>query len=306
MPGQLQRNRFDVFGIGQCSLDYVGRIESYPPADSKCEFHNLAVEGGGPVATALVALSRWGLTCAFAGVTGDDRFGSSIRRSLAAESIDISGLVVRPDAISQFAFIAAERGTGKRSIFWQRPTGLPLQPDELDREVLRRSGLLHTDGLFPEASLVACEEARRAGIPVVVDAGSWRDGLLEIAKTSDFFIASESFGTTISATADPLDACRKLLELGPRMACVTLGAKGYVSADTSGRIMRKSAYPAEAEDTTGCGDVFHAGFIYGISRGWDLERSLDLGAWSAARVSLKLGGRAGISSLKELEKNGYA
>ncbi|MDP2853428.1 MAG: hypothetical protein Q8O28_04175 [Smithellaceae bacterium] len=52
-----------VFGIGQCSLDYIGLIPAYPPPDVKCEFTNLAVQCGGPVATALVALSRWGLNC---------------------------------------------------------------------------------------------------------------------------------------------------------------------------------------------------------------------------------------------------
>ena len=64
----------DVFGLGQCSLDYVGRIPAWPHPDTKCEFHDMVIQGGGPVATALVALSRWGLACRFAGVAGDDPF----------------------------------------------------------------------------------------------------------------------------------------------------------------------------------------------------------------------------------------
>jgi sulfofructose kinase len=305
MPASLHRKRFQIFGVGQCSLDYVGRIASYPPPDSKCEFDHLVIEGGGPIATALVALSRWGLTCAFAGVTGSDRFGAIIRRSLADEGVDISGVIIRPDETSQFAFIVAEKGTGRRTIFWQRPTGRPLQPDELDRKTLRQSALLHTDGLFPEASLAACQEAEKAGIPVVVDAGSLRDGMVEIAKKSDFFIASEAFGKSFSGSQNPVDACRKILELGPRLAGVTLGDKGYAAADAAGKTITRSAYAAEAVDTTGCGDIFHAGFIYGIIRGWDVEKCLDLGAWSAAKVSARMGGRAGIPSSEELMKNGY-
>jgi len=69
---------FDVFGLGQCSLDYIGRLGAYPPPGVKTEFSDLTVQGGGPVATALVALSRWGLRCAFSGVVGDDAFGRVI------------------------------------------------------------------------------------------------------------------------------------------------------------------------------------------------------------------------------------
>ena len=61
-----------------------------------------------------------------------------------------------------------------------------------------------------------------------------------------------------------------------------------------GRLIERPAYKVEAVDTTGCGDVFHAGFIYGLLQGWKIEKSLDFAAWAAAMVSLKLGGRAGI------------
>ena len=76
-----------VFGLGQCSLDCVGLIREYPPADSKCEVSSMVIQGGGPVATALAALSRWGVPCSICGVTGDDVFGNMIRRSLSEELI---------------------------------------------------------------------------------------------------------------------------------------------------------------------------------------------------------------------------
>jgi sugar/nucleoside kinase (ribokinase family) len=88
------------------------------------------------------------------------------------------------------------------------------------------------------------------------------------------------------------------------VAGVTLGEKGYVALH--GRdVIQKPAYPVQAMDTTGCGDVFHAGFIYGLIQGWDVEKNLDLGAWAAARVSLRMGGRSGIPSLSDLKENGY-
>ena len=300
----MSKTSVEVFGLGQCSLDCIGKIDAYPPPDAKCEFSGMILQGGGPVATALVALSRWGLSCYFAGLAGDDLFGRLIRESLEEEGIRTEGLIVREGRLSQFAFIAAEPAKGRRTIFWQRPTGTEIRPDEIDAGTLRRSRVLHTDGLFMEAALFACGTARQAGVPVVVDAGTLREGMLELARLSDCFIASESFARALTGGDHPLEACRELSALGPRVAGVTLGEMGYIAL-AEGRVIQRPAYAVEAVDTTGCGDVFHAGFTYGLVRGWTVEKSLDLGAWAAARVSLRMGGRAGIPSRSEMKRNGY-
>jgi sulfofructose kinase len=291
-----------IFGLGQCALDYIGIVENYPPPDVKCEFMNMVIQGGGVVATALVALRRWGLSCYFAGVAGDDAFGAAIVDSLRTEDINTGGLVVRAGCSSQFAFIVSEPGIGRRTIFWQRPTGMPLQPDELDMEVIRKSRALHTDGLFTEATLFACHTAKEAGIPVVVDAGTLREGMLDIVPLSDCFIASETFSKAMAG--DHLETCRILSGLGSRFVGVTLGSKGYIAL-VDGRIIQKPAYPVTAMDTTGCGDVFHAGVTYGIVNGWDAEKCLDLGAWAAAQVSTQMGGRKGIPTYEKLKNKGY-
>jgi len=295
---------FQVYGLGQCALDYIGKIDAYPPPDVKCEFSDMVIQGGGPVATALVALARWGLSCVFAGVLGDDLFSSMIKASLDGEGIDTSGVLVRKGFDSQFAFIVAEPGSGRRTIFWRRPTGPPPSPDEINYSIISRAKVVLTDGLFLEAALAACTAARKAGGHVVVDAGSLREGMLDLARLSDYFIASETFATALVGDDKPMEACKRLAELGPRVVGVTLGPRGYVAL-AQGKVIKKSAYPVEAIDTTGCGDVFHAGFIYGLIQGWDIEKSLDFAAWAAAMVSRKLGGRAGIPSLKALLKHGY-
>jgi sulfofructose kinase len=287
-----------VYGLGQCALDHLALIKSYPEPDTKCEFKELVVQGGGPVATALVALSRWGISCAFAGVIGDDRFGAEIRQSLDVEGVDTRGLLVRAGCSSQFAFIVAEAGSGRRTIFWRRPTGAAPSANELDLGAIRSARVLHTDGLFIDASLAAADAARAAGVPVVVDAGTLRDGMLELAKRSDYFLASATFARALVGENQPLDACRRLAELGPQVVGVTLGEKGYVTL-AAGLVIERPAYRVPAVDTTGCGDVFHAGFIYGLIQGWTTEDSLDFGAWAAARVSLRLGGRDGIPPLAD-------
>lgn len=293
----------DVFGLGQCSLDVIGRIPAWPLPDTKCEFHDMVIQGGGPVATALAALSRWGLSCHFAGVAGDDDFGRRIAAFLRDEGVDVSGLAARPGHRSQFAFIAVEPG-GRRTIFWQRPTGEALGPSELRMEILRACRVLHTDGLFIEAALAAASEARTAGVLVSVDAGTLREGMLELARASDCFVASETFARALAGGDDPLGACRMILERGPRIAGVTLGARGY-AAMFGGRAIVKPACAVEAVDTTGCGDVFHAGLAYGLARGWDPEKSFNLAAWAAAQVATRMGGRAGIPAKADLRDRGY-
>jgi len=295
---------FDIFGLGQCSLDCIGRIEAYPPPDVKCECSDMVIQGGGPVATALVALSRWGHSCSFSGTIGDDLFGEMIEDSLRDEGVDTGGIVKRAGFSSQFAFIAAEAGGGRRTIFWQRPTGPPIGPEDVDIEWLEKSRVFHTDGLFAEASISVAKEAKKRGIPVVVDAGTLREGMLELAALSDYCIASRTFARQLSGSDDPGDALTKLSELGPRLVGVTLGGEGY-RAIFDGKIVRKPAYRVDAIDTTGCGDVFHAGFIYGLLRKWDLGKCLDCGAWAAAMVSMKMGGRAGIPLLAEMRERGF-
>ncbi|MFH1755672.1 MAG: PfkB family carbohydrate kinase [Candidatus Latescibacterota bacterium] len=302
MSSQRQRNMvdrsFEVVGLGQCCLDYVAEVDGYPPPDSKHEFTHMAVQGGGPVATALAALSRWGVRCHFMGVLGDDLFAGMIRDSLREEGIDTSGVRVRKGCGSQFAFIAAEPGVGRRTVFWRRPTGPPLSPEEIDYGLLAGAEVFHTDGLFAEASIAAARRAKAAGTKVVVDAGTLRDGMLELARCSDYFLASAAFSRALVGGDKPLLACEKLLALGPSLVGITRGAEGY-TAVSGGKIIERPAYPVRAVDTTGCGDIFHAGFIYGVIQGWEDEESLEFAAWAASRVSLRLGGRDGIPPLSQ-------
>ena len=287
-----------VYGLGQCCVDYLVEAETYPPADAKCEFRTMEIQGGGPVATALTALARWGVTGAFAGVIGDDEFGARIRATLESEGIDLSGLRVRDDSASQFAFIVAEPGRGTRTVFWRRPTGRPLAAAEIDTDLLCRVEMFYTDGLMIDAALEAARLAKGAGVRVVVDAGTLRDGMLELARSSDAFVVSERFARQLVGDDDPTAACRQLAALGPRLVGVTLGARGYLALE-NGEFIRGEAHRVRAVDTTGCGDVFHAGIAYGLLVGWDTRRCLDFAAWAASRVATRLGGRAGIPRLSD-------
>jgi len=301
----MPEKSYDVIGLGVSTIDLLLLVDHLPAEEEILRAEGYSAQGGGPVATALVALSRWGLRCCFSGVIGDDAFGRSVRSSLMEEGVDTGGLLVRKGESSQFAFIVAEPSTGRRTIFWRRPTGKPPGPEEIDSKKLTRSKILHTDGLFIEAALHAATVARRTGVRVVVDAGTLREGMLELAALADAFIASETFARALVGEDSPVEACRRLSALGPSLTGVTLGPGGYVAL-YEGRIIQEPARQVEVLDTTGCGDVFHAGITYGLVRGWDPRKSFDLANWAAAAVSTRLGGRAGIPALSELRARGFA
>lgn len=283
----------DVYGLGQCSMDYLAPVDRYPGVDSKCEFSGLTVQGGGPVATALVALSRWGMRCAYTGVVGDDGFGREIISGLESEGIDTADVITRAGCRSQFAFIAAEKHGGRRTIFWQRPTGPALAAAEVNTAAIGRARLFHTDGLYIDAAIAGCLAARNAGTTVVLDAGTLRDGVLDVVAMTDCCIVSEVFAQQLVGVDDPEAACNELARRGPAMVGVTLGARGY-AALFQNRFIQRPAVSVAAVDTTGCGDIFHAGVIFGLLNQWPHEKALAYAAWAAAAVATKLGGRDGI------------
>ncbi|HTG83087.1 MAG TPA: PfkB family carbohydrate kinase [Geobacteraceae bacterium] len=285
-----------IAGIGQCSWDIIGMVDSYPAPDSKEEILQWEEQGGGPVATALVTAARLGYPGRFYGVVGDDAYGEKIRRSLAAGGIDIGGVTTRCDATSQVAFIAVERGSGRRTIFWQRASGRPLQPEELPPAYLDGASFLLLDGLMAEVSLHAALEARKLGVPVMLDAGRVRPGMVEIAPLCDYLVAAEQFALDLGWDGDPERFRTEAKRLCPGVVTVTLGERGSVTW-AGDEIIRTSAFPVEAIDTTGAGDVFHGAYACGVLKGWPLPYVLSFASAAAALKCTRVGGRAGIPTV---------
>lgn len=297
-----------VSGIGQCSLDYLALTDSYPEADTKKEVLQWHEQGGGPVATALAALSRFGMPCRFHGITGDDEAGIKIRQSLASEGIDIHGLIRRKNAVSQLAFIIIDAATAKRTIFWKRPSGKELKSRELGDSFLRNSQFLLLDGLMSEVSLYAAKKAQSLNIPVMLDAGRVRLGMIELAGISDYVVASEEFAKDLSIGASLRSLEKTRRELGCRVFTVTYGRKGSITSSAE-QSFRTPAFEVNAVDTTGAGDVFHGGYIFGLLQGWDLRSTVVFASAAAAMKCREMGGRTGIPSLTKvlafLKQQGY-
>jgi ribokinase len=285
-----------VTGLGQCSLDHIVSIDTYPEEDTKPEVLDWTEQGGGPVATALVALTRLGVKTTFMGRISNDRAGKEIKRGLKEEGVDVRGLIVKKGGRSQRAFIVVNRKNSKRTIFWQRPTVPGLRPKEVRTALIKASAFLLLDGLMVDASILAARIARRYGIPVMLDAGRVRAGMLELCKLSDYIVCSEEFSKDIAGT--PEKALKELSLLRPGAATITLGKRGSITWSKEGRF-RQRAFKVRAVDTTGAGDVFHGGYIYGLLCGWEIKETVRFASAFAALKCLKPGGRTGIPTLKE-------
>jgi sulfofructose kinase len=284
-------------GIGQCCWDMLARVAAYPARDSKEEILHWEEQGGGPVATALVTAARFGFACRFHGVVGDDPLGEKVRCSLRNEGIDIDGLVVRSDAITQVAFIVVEDQGGKRTIFWKRPSGVPLEPADLPDGYLDGVGMLLLDGLMEEVSLHAARDARDRGIPVMLDAGRLRPGMQEIARTCDYLVAAEQFALDLGWSCDPSRFAGEAAQSGAGVVTVTFGERGSITWDGN-EVIATPAFPVESVDTTGAGDVFHGAYASGVLWGWPLRDTLAFASAAAALKCRETGGRKGIPAVE--------
>lgn len=298
-----------VLGIGQCSLDYLALVDSYPRTDTKKEVLEWHEHGGGPVATALVALSRLGVRCRFCGITGDDDAGRKIRDSLRHEGIDVRRLIRRDFSRSQLAFIVIEKHTAKRTIFWTRPSGIPLRKRDLGTAFLKGVHFLLLDGLMKDVSLHAAKRAKANNIPVMLDAGRARPGMLEIARQSDYVVASEDFAKDLGWNLNKKALRKEKEKLGVRALTVTTGKRGSTTVSRNSAF-NTPAFKIQAVDTTGAGDVFHGGYIYGLLQGWKIRDTVLFASAVAAMKCMKIGRRDGIPNLKAvigfLKKNGYS
>jgi sulfofructose kinase len=289
-----------VVGIGHCGLDLVALVPKRAVLGAKTEVRDLILEGGGPAATAMVTLARLGRRVACIGTVGDDMPGRLIVQGLAKELVDTTAIVVQPGRQSRVSLVWVEEGTGERTIFWSRGTVKALGPSEVDLGPIDAARVLHIDGLEMPLALEAARRANRAGVEVVFDAGSERDGMEELAAAASVVAASEPFAITVTGAEDPRDMVRRLhAEFRPRWAIVTLGERGSVGTD-GGTSLWEPAPQVDVVDTTGAGDVFHGALVFAILNRWPLDVSLRFSNTVAAMKCRRLGGRAGIPSLAEL------
>jgi len=295
-------DRVQVVGLGQACVDYLGRIGDYPTENNKEELLDLLIRCGGPASTALVTLSRLGISTSFFGSISDDFFGQAIAENLEKEKVGTSGLKIIPGYSSQFAFIAITGDGGKRTIFWHRGSVPKLTVEDVDIRSFQYAKILHLDGLMIEASMEAAKQAKTMGMTVVMDGGTLRKGTRDLASLVDILIVSETFASALAPPGEPLEkALFALRDLGPEQVGITLGEKGSIGLNAQG-IFRQEAFSVRAVDTTGAGDVYHGAYIYGLLHKWEMPECMRFASAAAALKCKGVGAQNESVNLEDIQE----
>jgi len=292
--------RIDVVGVGLNATDTLIPVHHYPAAGSKVEFRSANVLPGGQVATAMVACQSWGLRTRYVGKVGDDLAATLHRSEFANHGVE-THLLTAQGCPSQQAFILVD-DAGERTVLWKRDDRLALQPGDLQRHWILEARALHVDGHDTAAAIAAASWARSAGIPVIADLDELYPGVDALLPLIDYFITSRDIPGRITGESDlrkSLAAVRS--KYGGRLTAATLGQEGVLAYDGA-QFRYAPVFRVDAVDTTGAGDIFHAGFIYGLLQGWPLPRQLEFACAAAALNCTGIGARGNIAPLAEIDK----
>src|SRR5215213_2313447 len=295
---------FDAVGFGLNAVDHLIVVPEYPAFDTKMRLLDHKQSAGGQTATAMVALRRLGLKTAYAGRFGSDKEGLFGLQTLKDDDVNVDYAEIVQGAKNQIAFITIDVRSGERTIVWDRDDRLAYRAEEAPAEFGALGRVLHLDGHDPPACVRLAQIARETGTIVSADIDNVYEGLPELLPFIDIMIGSKEFPRRVTGIRDHREA---LVELKNRYGCavvgMTIGAAGAV-VYCEGAFIESPGYkaPGGCRDTTGAGDAFHGGFLYGFLTGEDVEASLKVGNAVAAIKCSALGARTALPTKSELEE----
>jgi sugar/nucleoside kinase (ribokinase family) len=299
-----ESKQFGAVGFGLNAVDHLVVVPEYPAFDTKMRLLDHKQTAGGQTASAMVALQRLGLKTAYAGRFGSDAEGRFGLASVRDEGVDVEFAEVVDGARTQLAFIIIDTRTGERTIIWDRDDRLAYKPDEVPIELAAHGSVLHLDAHDPPACARLARTARDAGAIVSADIDNVYEGLPELLPLIDILLVSKEFPHRMTGISDERAS---LVELKARYGCalvgMTLGKRGAI-VYCGDQFIEASAYevPGGCRDTTGAGDAFRGGFLYGLLTAADLEMSLRLGNAVAALKCRSLGARSSLPGARELNE----
>jgi sugar/nucleoside kinase (ribokinase family) len=290
----------DLVGVGLNATDTLIPLAEFPARGSKVEFAPVPLMPGGQTASAVTACQTWGLATRYVGKLGDDDAARLHRSELARLGVD-ARLIEVAGALSPQSVIIVDGG-GERTVLIRRDDRLQLSADEVEREWIVNARALLVDGIEAEAATQAAKWAHEAGVPVIADLDEEYDGGDDLLACVDYLIVSRDFPAHMTGEHGLGRALQMLRSrYNCRLTAATLGPDGVVAWDGE-RLLHRAAFRVPVVDTTGAGDIFHAGFIYGLLRGWPLERQLDFACAAAALNCTCSGARGGIRGVEDVEK----
>jgi sulfofructose kinase len=291
-------SQVDLVGVGLNATDTVIPLSTYPARGSKTEYSTVSTLPGGQVATTVVACQHWGLRTRYVGKLGDDLAATLHREAFSHSGVETRIITVPGGASAQSLILVDAQG--ERTVLCRRDERLSLHPTDLQREWITNARALHVDGYDTEAAILASTWAREANIPVIADLDELYPNVEALLDNVDYLIVSRDFPSRLMSEPDLEQALRKMhRRYNCRLAAATLGQEGVLAFDGK-QLLHTPAYCVPVLDTTGAGDIFHAGFIYGLLQDWPLERQLEFACAAAALNCTAVGARGGIHSLEDI------
>lgn len=289
----------EVVCIGLATLDTIARVPEQPPADGRVVAMDLRRAGGGPAATAAVALARLGHRVAFVGAVGDDAAGEEIRASLAHEDVDVGDITVVAGARSPESLILVASAAGTRSISAYPGTA---GPPRLTASTVARCAAahwLHVDHVGYGVAKALLPSTAGTGVRLSVDGGNRIDdlelrGVTLYAPTEDALRARYE-GAQLDASL------RAALRDGASTVVATLGRLGSRAATRDLGPFTVPAHEAGLTSTLGAGDVFHGALLAGLLEERSLEEAMRRANIAAALSCRGLDGRSAIPTRVELD-----
>jgi sugar/nucleoside kinase (ribokinase family) len=295
---------FDVVGLGVSVIDILQLVDHLPEREEVQRAAEMTIQGGGPVATAMVTLARLGARVAMLDAVGDDWRGDLIRKEFEREGVCTDHIQLREGYGSSLASVLVTKDDGARAIVVYPGTAPNLTPTEVPRSVIESASLLHVNGRHWGACLQACVWAQEAGVRVSMDGGAslYRPELRQLVPLTDICIVARDFAESFTGESNIHRAARQLVREGPTIVTITDGVRGSWVLSRDGQAFHQQAYLLpDVVDTTGCGDSYHGAFLYGLLKGMSLTETASLASAVAALNSQSLGGRAGLPTYEQVK-----
>ncbi len=296
--------QIDVVGLGVSTVEVVSLVDHFPASEEVQRAIDMVVDGGGPIATAMVTLARLGARVAMLDSIGDDWRGALIREEFQRAGVMTEHIKQNVGCTSSTACVLVRKHDGHRTIVYSPGTAPELSPMDMPRMRVESAKILHVNGRHWDACLQAVRWARDTGVQVSFDGGAdrYRPEMRQLVPLTDICIVAHDFAAKYTQESDIQKAAGVLLENGPKLVVITHGAEGSWIFPRAGRSFHQHAFLLpDAVDTISCGDSYHGAFLFDLVREMGLEKAAALASAAAALNSQALGGRRGIPTLEEAE-----
>jgi len=299
--------RFDVVGFGALNVDELFKVSRIAGAEEESFVLDHSETCGGSAANTMVGLARLGAHVGFIGKVGDDKEGRTLLEGFTKENVDTNGTKVARNGRSGKVMGFVDND-GQRALYIDPGVNDEINSDDVDSDYVLNTSFLHLSSFVGEKSFDTQKNlidrfAKKVKISLDPGALYARAGLSKLKS-----IIENTFVTMPNAVELRLltgerefrTGAELLINHGVKVVAVKLGNKGcYVTNGKESFLVEP--FQVEVLDTTGAGDAFDAGFIYGLLSGRGLRECARIGNFVASRCIMTMGARTSLPTLKDLK-----